>query len=167
MIYIRSISADDREILCILPLSPIRILISKRKNPRDSITKHRTNFSISLDSPIDCFHSRRSLHICFYTRKCSPSMDYNGPFSFLTHSRSRRNRSPFYRQEENFTFSCFLFTNVHDISQPWMDSLYLFTDDISNLVQRICSLFNLVENREHNRHSICIHPCFGDTRLLE
>lgn len=151
--------------------SPIRILISKEKEkPTWFDSKASNEFLYFLDSPIDCFHSHQ-FSTSVFTRENSASMDYNGPFSFLTHSRSRRNRSPFIgKKKERRKFHIFLFlvlAGVHDISEPWMDS-FTFSPTISQ-TWRIYPLFNRVENREHRSAFVRvleIHDCWNSWRNL-
>lgn len=145
--------------------SPIRILISKEKEkPTWFDSKASNEFLYFLDSPIDCFHSHQSSTSVF-PRENSASMDYNGPFSFLTHSRSRRNRSPFIgKKKERRKFHIFLFLVRRCPRHFWtLDGfLYLLPHDISNLED-----LSVVQPGGKSWASICIRPCFGDTRLLE
>lgn len=162
-----SISASrNREIVHRYIRCPTRILIfqsSKRKNLRDLITRHRTNFSISLDShrllPLPPIPPHLFLHEKIL--RAWTTMDHfplwltvaRGGIACLLLARKERRK-----------FSCFLFAGVHD--KPWIP--FTFPHDISNLIQRISSLLNRVENRELGKlASICIRLCFEDTRLLE
>lgn len=150
--------------------SPIRILISKeKKRKRDSIARHRTNFSISSILQSIASTPTNPPHLFLHEKilRAWTTMDHF-PF-WLTVARGGIARLLLARRkrEENSTSSCFLFAGVHDISEPWMDS-FTFSPTISQ-TWRIYPLFNRVENREHRSAFVRvleIHDCWNSWRNL-